>query len=172
MLWSDNKQTLFQFRLAAADDRKTCWKFWKLHLKNNVSATDTDKLIKWCDKQPMLLMEIYRDNILYFSIVRLWSYWKQRNRNWKYPYDDAADERQMYDGTDRDGFWDYPAVPEIISREGKIHSKRLVRGCKSKRFLTGTIQIENRLNRQLKVSIMKSYGFCLLLPGYFYWNLA
>ena len=35
--------------------------------KNNVSATDTDKLIKWCDKQPMLLMEIYRDNILYFN---------------------------------------------------------------------------------------------------------
>ena len=35
--------------------------------KNNVSAMDTDELIQWCDKQPMILMEIFRDNILYFN---------------------------------------------------------------------------------------------------------
>ena len=35
--------------------------------KNNVSATDSDELMQWCDKQPMILMEIYRDGILYFN---------------------------------------------------------------------------------------------------------
>lgn len=35
--------------------------------KNDISATDTIDLISWCNKQPMVLMEIYRDNILCFN---------------------------------------------------------------------------------------------------------
>ena len=35
--------------------------------QNDISATDAEALMKWCDKQPMVLMEIYRDNILYYN---------------------------------------------------------------------------------------------------------
>ena len=34
---------------------------------NSLSATDTSELLRWCDKQPMVLMEIYRHNILFFN---------------------------------------------------------------------------------------------------------
>lgn len=36
-------------------------------LNNSISATDTVDLLNWCDKQPMVLMEVYRGNILYFN---------------------------------------------------------------------------------------------------------
>ncbi len=41
--------------------------FGEYILINDISATDKEELMSWCNKQPMVLMEIYRDNILYFN---------------------------------------------------------------------------------------------------------
>lgn len=35
--------------------------------QNHVAATDTGRLLQWCEKQPMVLMEVYRDHILFFN---------------------------------------------------------------------------------------------------------
>lgn len=42
-------------------------KFVEFVSRNNLAATDYSALQKWCDKQPLVLMEIYRDNILLFN---------------------------------------------------------------------------------------------------------
>lgn len=34
---------------------------------HDISATDTAALLHWCEKQPLVLMEIYRGNVLYFN---------------------------------------------------------------------------------------------------------
>ncbi len=36
--------------------------------KNAVAATDSAGIHKWCDRQPMILMEVYRDDVLYFNL--------------------------------------------------------------------------------------------------------
>lgn len=41
--------------------------FEKYISENALSATDAEELIRWCNKQPMVLMEIYRNNLLYFN---------------------------------------------------------------------------------------------------------
>jgi signal transduction histidine kinase len=38
-----------------------------------IPATDTAALLNWCGRQPMVLMEIYRDNILYFNSKYVYS---------------------------------------------------------------------------------------------------
>lgn len=54
-------------KLQAQMNQKRIESFSAYISKNSISATDTDAILKWCDKQPMVLMEIYRDNILYFN---------------------------------------------------------------------------------------------------------
>lgn len=42
-------------------------KFRDYITKNSLSATDSEDLIQWCNEQPMILMEIYRGDILCFN---------------------------------------------------------------------------------------------------------
>ncbi len=41
--------------------------------EHDLAVTDTADLMSWCDKQPMVLMEIYRGNLLYFNSNYLYS---------------------------------------------------------------------------------------------------
>lgn len=40
---------------------------------NKLAAADTAELLSWCDRQPMVLMEIYRNNILYFNSTYIYT---------------------------------------------------------------------------------------------------
>ena len=83
--------------------------------KHTISSTDTGELMSWCNKHPMVLMEIYRNNILCFN----------SNYTYTYPLIEQNIEMFRYDWYSyyELQFADGPAEVLIYSDESYILNK-------------------------------------------------